>query len=122
MKRYTSSQVRERLADVLDAAERGEEVIIERRGVRYFVRAERAKPGVRASRSSASSIQESLQANGPWTWKADGLTFSSKRPVDSPRYQRGDLIASWRPAERRRSRNGQLASTRRRRRFSNCSF
>jgi antitoxin (DNA-binding transcriptional repressor) of toxin-antitoxin stability system len=28
MKRYTRSQVRERLADVLDAAGRGEEVII----------------------------------------------------------------------------------------------
>ena len=80
MKRYTSSQVRERLADVLDAAERGEEVIIERRGVRYFVRAERAKPARRTRKPLIRTLDPGVAA-GEWTWawKADGLTFSSKR-------------------------------------------
>ena len=80
MKRYTSSQVRERLADVLDAAERGEEVVIERRGVRYVIRAERAKRVQRTRKPLIESIDPGV-ASGEWTWawKADGLTFSSKR-------------------------------------------
>ena len=80
MKRYSSSQVRERLADVLDAAERGEEVIIERRGVRYFVRAERAKPARRTRQRLIRTLDPGVAAGEwTWTWKADGLTFSSKR-------------------------------------------
>jgi antitoxin (DNA-binding transcriptional repressor) of toxin-antitoxin stability system len=80
MKRYTSSQVRERLADVLDAAERGEEVIIERRGVRYLIRAERANPA-RRSRKPLVDVVDPAVAMGEWTWtwKADGLAFSAKR-------------------------------------------
>jgi antitoxin (DNA-binding transcriptional repressor) of toxin-antitoxin stability system len=80
MKRYTSSQVRERLADVLDAAERGEEVIIERRGVRYVIRAERAKVNRRPQTSLISGVDPGVAAGEwTWTWKDDGLTFSSKR-------------------------------------------
>jgi hypothetical protein len=80
MKRYTSSQVRERLADVLDAAERGEEVIIERRGVRYTVRAERANPSRRTRKPLIHILDPGVAAGEwTWTWKADGLTFSPKR-------------------------------------------
>jgi len=80
MKRYTSSQVRERLADVLDAAERGEEVIIERRGVRYFVRAERAKPPRRPRKPIIRTLDPGVAAGEwTWTWKADGVAFSPKR-------------------------------------------
>lgn len=80
MKRYTSSQVRERLADVLDAAERGEEVIIERRGVRYSVRAERASSTRRRRRPIIETVDPAVAAGEwTWTWKRDGLTFSSKR-------------------------------------------
>jgi hypothetical protein len=80
MKRYTSSQVRERLADVLDAAERGEEVVIERRGVRYFIRAERSKPAARARKPLVDVLDPAVGAGEwTWTWKADGLAFSSKR-------------------------------------------
>jgi antitoxin (DNA-binding transcriptional repressor) of toxin-antitoxin stability system len=80
MKRYTSSQVRERLADVLDAAERGEEVIIERRGVRYVVRAERPRVAPRTRKPLIRSLDPGVGAGEwTWTWKADGLTFSSKR-------------------------------------------
>jgi hypothetical protein len=80
MKRYTSSQVRERLAHVLDAAERGEEVIIERRGVRYSIRAERPISAGRR-RKPLIDIVDPAVAAGEWTWtsKADGLTFSPKR-------------------------------------------
>ena len=72
--------MRERLADVLDAAERGEEVVIERRGVRYSVRAERANPA-RRTRKPLIDIVDPAVATGEWTWtwKRDGLAFSSKR-------------------------------------------
>ena len=81
MKRYTSSQVRERLADVLDAAERGEEVVIERRGVRYVIRAEESARPVRRSRKPMIEIIDPAVAEGEWTWtwKPGGLTFSSRR-------------------------------------------
>jgi antitoxin (DNA-binding transcriptional repressor) of toxin-antitoxin stability system len=81
MKRYTSSQVRERLADVLDAAERGEEVVIERRGVRYSIRAEgRAQPA-RRSRKPMIEILDPTVAAGEWTWnwRPGGLTFAARR-------------------------------------------
>jgi antitoxin (DNA-binding transcriptional repressor) of toxin-antitoxin stability system len=81
MKRYTSSQVRERLADVLDAAERGEEVVVERRGVRYVIRAERARRSARNARQPMIEILDPAVAAGAWTWtlKSAGLTFSSRR-------------------------------------------
>jgi prevent-host-death family protein len=45
MKRYSASQARARLAEVLDAAQRGMPVVIERRGVRYVVRVEGTRLG-----------------------------------------------------------------------------
>jgi len=80
VKRYTSSQVRERLADVLDAAERGEEVIIERRGVRFSIRAERAGSTRRRRQPVIETVDPAVAAGEwTWTWKPAGLTFSSKR-------------------------------------------
>ena len=81
MKRYTSSQVRERLAAVLDAAERGEDVIIERRGVRYVVRAEKTIASARRARKPLIEFVDPAVSTGEWTWswKAGGLAFSAKR-------------------------------------------
>ena len=81
MKRYTSSQVRERLADVLDAAERGEEVVVERRGVRYSIRAEESVRPARRLRTPMIEIVDPAVARGEWTWKwkPGGPTFSSRR-------------------------------------------
>lgn len=82
MKRYTVSVARERLADVLDAAESGERVIIERRGVRYQI-----QPEVKPRRSNLSfgpkitKVDAAVNA-GQWTWKLgpDGLEFVPRRP------------------------------------------
>jgi antitoxin (DNA-binding transcriptional repressor) of toxin-antitoxin stability system len=81
MKRYTSSQVRERFADILDAAERGEEVIIERRGVRYVLRAESARTGRTRRRRSLIAYMDPAVAAGQWTWEpgAGGLKFVDSR-------------------------------------------
>ena len=80
MKRYTSSQVRERLSDVLDAAERGEPVIIERRGVRYAIRAEGRTPPARRRRPLVDIVDPAV-ADGEWTWtwRSRGLTFTPRR-------------------------------------------
>ena len=81
MKRYTSSQVRERLAEVLDAAERGEDVIIERRGVRFAIRAEGRTRSTRRPRRPLIDIIDPAVADGEWTWtfRPRGLTFAPRR-------------------------------------------
>jgi prevent-host-death family protein len=66
-KRYTSSQVRERFADFLDSAERGEPVLIERRGVRFVLQTVSAKPR-RTSRRSVIAFMDRAVASGQWTW------------------------------------------------------
>lgn len=78
-KRYTSSQVRERLADFLDSAERGEPVFIERRGVRFVLQAVASKPRRGRSRSLIASLDPAV-ANGQWTWNwtAKSLRFSKR--------------------------------------------
>ena len=80
MKRYTSSQVREQFADILDAAERGEDVIIERRGVRYVLRAESKRPSPKR-RQSLITYMDPAVAAGQWTWDLgpNGLEFVDTR-------------------------------------------
>ena len=80
MKRYTSSQVRQRLSAVLDAAERGEHVVIERRGVRFALRAERASDVRPRRRRSLIQWLDPAVAEGQWTWtwSPRGLKFKSR--------------------------------------------
>ncbi len=80
MKRYTISQARERLADVLNEAERAGSVVIERRDVQYVIRAER-KPRKRVSRRSVIESLDPAVKAGQWEWKADarGARFSGRR-------------------------------------------
>jgi len=80
MKRYASSQVRERFAEMLDAAEKGEEVFIERRGVRYVLRAESRRPSRKRRQSLIAYMDPAIEA-GQWTWElgADGLQFVDTR-------------------------------------------
>jgi len=77
MKRYSVNQVRIRLAEALDSAERGETVFIERRGVRFKL--ESAKPAARPKRAPTLKILDPAIEAGDWTWKSgpDGLAFVS---------------------------------------------
>jgi prevent-host-death family protein len=82
MKRYTASEARARISDVLDGAEHGETVIIERRGVRFQVVVDRARPARRPSRKHARSLEirdPGVEA-GNWTWRAGpgGLSFARR--------------------------------------------
>ena len=81
MKRYTTAEARKRFAKLLDAAERGHPVVIERRGVRFSVQ---AQPHHATRSSRRKSIIEHLDpavAAGQWTWawNADGLQFKARR-------------------------------------------
>ena len=67
MKRYTVSQARERLAEVLDEAERTGSVAIERRNVQYVI-----TPGrpalVRRKRPSIIQVVDPAVVSGEWAW------------------------------------------------------
>jgi antitoxin (DNA-binding transcriptional repressor) of toxin-antitoxin stability system len=78
VKRYTAAQARQHLSDVLDAAEAGEPVVIERRGVHFAVRAE-AK-GAARRRAPLVAWMDPAVARGDWTWEwtSRGLRFSRR--------------------------------------------
>jgi hypothetical protein len=82
MKRYSVAHVRERLADVLDEADAGGTVIIERRGVRYVLRLQENAPPKRTgqTRSVIETLDPSVAA-GQWQWtmSAKGVRFSGRR-------------------------------------------
>jgi hypothetical protein len=80
VKRYSVNQVRMRLAEALDSAERGEAVVIERRGVRFKL--ESTKPAPRAKRAPSLKILDPAIESGDWTWRSgpDGFAFVPGRP------------------------------------------
>ena len=80
MKRYTVAEVRERLAEALDRADRGEPVVIERRGVRYELKSVR-RAGTRAKRRPPQiEVLDAAVAAGEWqwAWDDDGLRFGPR--------------------------------------------
>ena len=81
MKRYSVVHVRERLADVLDEAEAGHPVFIERRGVRYVLKVEPESKASRRKRQPRIETLDSSVENGQWQWtpSAKGLRFRSRR-------------------------------------------
>lgn len=81
MKRYTVSQVRERLSDALDEAEKGIPVVIERKGVRYRLAVEKPARSRRKPRFRIEILHPAIEA-GQWTWDwtPKGLKFRDTRP------------------------------------------
>jgi hypothetical protein len=80
MKRFSAAQARQHLSALLDAAEKGERVVIERRGVRFGVRAE--PPRRSASRPPpVVEILDPAVVDGRWTWRLGrgGLVFSGPK-------------------------------------------
>jgi antitoxin (DNA-binding transcriptional repressor) of toxin-antitoxin stability system len=81
VKRYTSSQLRSRLSEVLDAAERGESVVVERRGARFRLIADRGSAAIARPkpRRPLFEIVDPAVAAGQWTWNWSprGLRFRS---------------------------------------------
>jgi antitoxin (DNA-binding transcriptional repressor) of toxin-antitoxin stability system len=85
MRRYSVAQARSNFSHLLDAAEAGDVVVIERRGLRFRLVAERggtrrAARGTTASRSMIAYIDPAV-AEGQWTWEwsTGGLRFAARR-------------------------------------------
>ncbi|MDP2603421.1 MAG: hypothetical protein Q8S00_12635 [Deltaproteobacteria bacterium] len=78
MKRFTTATAKQRFSLLLDAAERGESVVIERRGVRFLVQPERQTISKKTRRKPVIEIVDPAVAKGiwQWEWKPDGLRFS----------------------------------------------
>jgi antitoxin (DNA-binding transcriptional repressor) of toxin-antitoxin stability system len=84
MKRYSVAQARSHFSHLLDAAEAGDSVVIERRGTRF--RLETDHGGRRAARRTAARgriiehVDPAVMA-GEWTWAwaEGGLRFTAGR-------------------------------------------
>jgi hypothetical protein len=80
MRRYSTAKARAEFSTLLDAAENGEVILIERRGVRFSLRSEgRNKPNAKRRRSHIEHVDPAI-LEGQWTWTLGtrGLRFRRK--------------------------------------------
>lgn len=77
-KRYSVAEARKNLADLLNAAESGEIVVIERRGVRYTLRT--AEPIAKTKRKNLVEESDPAVDAGNYTWddSEGGLAFTAR--------------------------------------------
>jgi hypothetical protein len=80
MKQYRVAEARARFGEILDQAENGATVHIERHGVRFTLRAER-QPAKRKPSPSAVAWVAPEVMSGQWTWALSprGLRFRSRK-------------------------------------------
>jgi hypothetical protein len=80
-KRFLVAEARARFGEILDEADQGETVIIERRGVRYRLQRDTRAPK-RAPRRSIFAWVDPVVMSGQWTWTPTkkGLRFTPRRP------------------------------------------
>ena len=80
MKHWKVAEARARFGEILDEAEKGNPVVVERRGVRFRLVAEAAGPRSAAPKPLFDYVDAAL-ADGQWTWKSGprGLTFSARK-------------------------------------------
>jgi hypothetical protein len=81
VKKYSVGMVRERLSAALDRAERGQPVLIERRGVTYELRVRKPRPRRKRPTPQIEILDRSLVTSGQWTWdwKEGALRFRARR-------------------------------------------
>lgn len=79
VKRYSAAQARQNFATLLDAAEQGERVVIERHGTRFSLEAQRQRVRARKRTSIVEHVDPAVDA-GTWSWSlgSGGLRFSAK--------------------------------------------
>ena len=80
MKHLKVAEARARFGEMLDQAEKGAPVVIERRGVRFRLTAEPAR-AVAKSRTALFDYIDAGVLSGQWTWtsRANGLAFAARR-------------------------------------------
>ena len=79
MKHMKVAEARARFGEILDQAEQGSPVIIERKGVLFRLSAEAAQKS--APRGDLFEYVDEAVMSGAWTWKPGkkGLTFVARR-------------------------------------------
>ena len=70
MTRLTATEARRQLFKLLDAVERGEDVVLERAGVRFRLTLD-AKPGTEQAPSSPLIVEDAALLDGDWSWRTD---------------------------------------------------
>ncbi|HEX6972896.1 MAG TPA: type II toxin-antitoxin system prevent-host-death family antitoxin [Vicinamibacterales bacterium] len=80
MKAMKVAEARARFGELLDAAEQGHEVVIERKGVWFRLLAESTE-GAASPKTALFDFVDSAVMNGQWTWKPGktGLAFAARR-------------------------------------------
>jgi prevent-host-death family protein len=81
VKRYSVAQARIHFSHLLDAAEAGDPVVIERRGVRFRLQSDRRGKSRTAARHSIVEYVDPTVLEGQWTWAwaEGGLRFVARR-------------------------------------------
>jgi antitoxin (DNA-binding transcriptional repressor) of toxin-antitoxin stability system len=74
------AEARARFGEILDEAEKGTPVVIERRGVRFRLVAEPARPASGSKTTLFEFVDPAVEA-GQWSWKSGshGLAFAPRR-------------------------------------------
>ena len=80
MRNLKVAEARARFGEILDEAEKGAPVVIERRGVRFRLVAETG-PRSAASKAPLFTFVDAGVMSGQWTWKAGakGVAFAARR-------------------------------------------
>lgn len=79
-KAFRVAEARARFGEILDEAEKGGDVFIERRGVRFRVVADRARSRKRTGTRLFDHVDPAV-ASGRWTWEpaSGGVRFTPRR-------------------------------------------
>ena len=80
MKTMKVAEARARFGELLDAAEQGNEVVIERKGVWFRLLAESTRGATRPKAALFDFVDPAVM-DGQWTWKPGkaGLAFAPRR-------------------------------------------
>jgi antitoxin (DNA-binding transcriptional repressor) of toxin-antitoxin stability system len=78
-KRFAVADARERFAELLDDAERGASVVIERRGVQYQLSVLRKKASPVRTQPSRIEVVDPAVADGNWSWNWSDKGVSFRR-------------------------------------------
>ena len=80
VKRYTVSKARERLADVLNEADRNGSVLIERGDAQYVISVKTPAKRQAGKRSSIETIDPAVgEGQWHWDWTPKGIRFAGRR-------------------------------------------
>ena len=80
MKGFKVAEARAQFGDLLDQAEQGEPVFIERKGVRFLLSVERAEPSPSRRAAFFTAVDPNIMGGEwTWTWGRKGLAFKPRR-------------------------------------------